>query len=143
LLNVASALIVAGLGAAGLWDLRITPWPASHVKQAESGCGGERVYSTKDPGVHSPRRRRGAPPKYPDMTGHTFVGTPAIFEVVVNSKGVVCEIRTVRAPRINPPLPAFGAALRRSITESEFRPGTKDRRPVAVRMTVTITIDVH
>ena len=77
------------------------------------------------------------------MSGHTFVGTSAIFDVVVNSKGVVCEIRTVKEPLINPPLPAYAAALRRSIKESEYRPGTKDRRPVAVRMTVTIMINVQ
>jgi len=76
-------------------------------------------------------------------SGHAVVGSPAVFQVVVDSRGLVCEIRTVKAPAIDPPLPAFVEAMRKSIKESEYRPGTKDRTPVAVRFTITITIDVQ
>lgn len=111
LLRVAFALIVAGLGPPGLWDANHSRASFSGEASESTGCGGQRIYSTKDPGVHAPRRLRAARPKYPDMSGHTFVGTPAIFDVVVNSKGVVCEIRTVKEPLINPPLPAYAAAI--------------------------------
>ena len=132
------------------WGLMVLPTaPGSPAmqnhrssKDAEKACGAAIVYDRKHPGVVAPKKTKHVAPAFPDTTGHLFTGTPFVFEVTINASGKVCYIRTVREPKIDPPLPSFAEAIRDSIRRSQYRRGTKDGKPATVRMIVTTLINL-
>ncbi len=71
-------------------------------------------------------------------TRHAILGSIFIMELVVDEAGHIRSVKTLRAPRIEPPWPEFEDDIREAISRWRYTPATKDGKPVAVYLTVTI-----
>jgi hypothetical protein len=91
--------------------------------------------------VGAPRKIRDVRPQYPSVPPGTTVRGIWMGEALLDSKGMVSRVWTVREVEMRPPLPAFNKAIVDAIRQWEFEPLYIDSVPVPVCMTVTANIN--
>ncbi len=82
------------------------------------------------------------PRKWPEaeLKRHVFHGGTFVLEAVVDQAGHVRDLKTLRAPICDPPWPEFEQDIRDRISRWRYTPATKDGKPVAVFLTVTVSL---
>ena len=91
--------------------------------------------------VGQPRKIRDVRPQYPSLPPGTIGRGIWLGEALIDSKGMVSKVWTVREVEIRPPLPAFNRAIVDAVRQWEFEPFHIDKVPVPVCMTVTVNIN--
>lgn len=79
-------------------------------------------------------------PQLPETKGHQFNGSLFIIEVVINRNGAIRNARILQQPEIVPPLPAFGEAILKAVSERQYQPATLHGDPVCVYVNFTVSI---
>jgi TonB family protein len=94
----------------------------------------DKVYTPGKEGVTPPVVVKEVKPKYPQAA--LKEGKSAVVEVecVVTKAGVPTDVRV-----LNPDDPAFDYEAVKALKQWEFKPGTKDGKPVPVRVQVELT----
>jgi outer membrane biosynthesis protein TonB len=69
--------------------------------------------------------------------GRQFEGSVFIYEATITEAGEVQDIKTLKAPRIDPPCPELEEGARRAISQWRYQPGMLKGQPVRVYLTVT------
>jgi hypothetical protein len=76
-----------------------------------------------------------------DFGKHRFEGALFIIEAVIDEQGNVRDVTITRAPKITPPWPELEPLMRASLSKWRYRPATLAGKPVAVYLTVTVSIN--
>ena len=92
-------------------------------------------------GVRAPTKLRDARPQYPEVPANTTGSGMWIGEMLVDSRGRVVRVWTVRAVEFTPPFPAFNQAIVDAMKKWEFAPVVAKGNATPVCMTVTVNIN--
>jgi hypothetical protein len=90
--------------------------------------------------VRAPEKTRDVRPRYPELPGTVGSGH-WIGEALIDTKGRIARVWTIREVQLKPPLPAFNRAIVDAIRQWEFEPMIVDRTPVPVCLVITTVID--
>lgn len=91
--------------------------------------------------VRAPRKLNNASPKYPEFPPGTTGRGNWAGEALIDTKGTVVRVWTIREVEITPPLPASNGAIVDAIRQWRFEPFRVNQKPVAGCMTVTVNIN--
>ena len=94
-----------------------------------------------EPKGRSPKKIRDVRPVYPNLPAGTTGSGPWIGEFLLNERGRVAEVWTVRPIRFTPTFPAFNQAIVSALRQWEFEPFIVDGHPAPVCTSVTILIN--
>jgi len=72
---------------------------------------------------------------------HRRVSGIAILEVVIDESGNVRDLRVIRLPTYSPPWDGFEKQCREKFGKWKYKPATRDGKPVAVYLTITVLPD--
>jgi hypothetical protein len=111
------------------------------VCQREAGTLVDRRPEKIGGKIRAPKQRRRVPPKYPEFPPGTAASGIWMGEVLIDSKGKVVRVWTIRDVDIKPPLPAFNKAIVDAIRTWEFEPLKIENEPLPFCMTVTTNIN--
>jgi hypothetical protein len=140
-LLAALGVLVGGLGEGTFAQARKSLRPTHGVcdREAEKivGRGAVRVGAK----IRGPRKIRNVSPAYPPFPPGTTGRGMWIGEALVDTKGRISRVWTIREVEITPALPAFNKAITDAIRQWEFEPLQVNKVAVPVCMTVTINID--
>jgi outer membrane biosynthesis protein TonB len=64
-----------------------------------------------------------------------------MFRATVAENGDVTEVKTLKAPRLEPACPDFEQAYRRAIAQWKYEPAKLHGRPVSVYLTITSLLE--
>lgn len=64
-----------------------------------------------------------------------------IGEILLDAKGRVARVWTIREPTLTPPFPPFNKAIDDAVQKWRFEPLLINGRPMPACMTVTVTTD--
>ena len=79
--------------------------------------------------LHLPRTIKRVPPQYPSLTaGTTVVSNYWIGEVLIDAKGHVVEVWTIREPELRPAFPAITDAIVSALRRWEWEPLIVDKK---------------
>lgn len=91
--------------------------------------------------IRPPKKLHDVHPKYPKLPpGATGAGMWA-GEALIDTKGNVARVWSIRKVEITPPFPAFNKAIVDAIRQWHFEPVRVDGKAVPVCMTVTVNIN--
>jgi len=131
-----------GLLASALFVVLFSPPPA--VTQ-ESQPTSQPPCITKDEPVYTPGEDHVKFPEvqmeshHPDNPGAIKPGSRASFELLINSRGQICEVKALRAPNREE-----ATELANFVADNfRFKPATRKGKPVAVRFVTTFNINLH
>ena len=91
--------------------------------------------------VPAPKKIRDVSPAYPTFPAGTTGRGTWIGVVLIDTRGRISHVWTIREVAITPPLPAFNKAITDAIHQWEFEPLQVDTIAVPVCMTVTVSIN--
>ncbi len=94
----------------------------------------EKVYTPGKDGVTSPVAVKEVRPTYPKAALKEGKSAMVMVECVVTPKGLPTDVRVQ-----TPGDPAFDEEAVKAVKQWEFKPGTKDGKPVPVRIEVMLT----
>ena len=122
---LAATLAASGYGAVSAFPL-----------QSSGGQRGARVYDSKEKGVTLPRIVREVKPQYTQAAMDAHIQGTVMLAMVVEADGTVGDVRITRSLD-----PMFGLDEQavKAASQWRFRAGTKDGKPVAVRVEVELT----
>ena len=89
-------------------------------------------------GIQPPKVRRRVEPVYPPSVREMEVQGVGIFELILNEKGHVCSIRTLRGLH-----PKIDQAIVEAVRQWTFAPASRNGKPVAVAYVITVNIDLR
>jgi len=87
-----------------------------------------------------PKKVRGSKPAYPELPQGTRGSGIAVHEVLVGPDGKVQAVWPIREPRLEPPFPAFVAAIVDALQTWEYEPIRAGGHAAPVCIIVTTTI---
>jgi hypothetical protein len=90
--------------------------------------------------VRAPKKLLDVPPKYPDQADTTASGMWA-GEVLIDAKGKISHVWTIREVNFKPPFPEFNAAIVEAIRQWEFEPTIIGNAATPVCMVVSMNIN--
>ena len=132
-----SLLVFALASRASAADL---PLPGVCMREGARLVGRTPVQAGK--GVPQARKTRAVTPTYPNLApGTVFKGGPWVGEVLVDQRGTVVEVWTIREVGFNPPFPAFNQAIVDALRQGRFEPLVLKGQSVPWCSTVSIFID--
>ena len=91
--------------------------------------------------IRQPRKTRDASPAYPPIPEGTTGGGVWIGEVLIDSRGKVSGVWTIREVKLTPPIPSFNKAIIDAVAKWEFSPAAVDDVPVPICMTVAVNVN--
>jgi hypothetical protein len=91
--------------------------------------------------IRQPRKVRNVAPKHPELPTGTVGSGSWMGEVLVNARGQVVEVWTIREADLKPAFPAFNHAIIEAIRGWEFAPLVVNGRPTPWCTTVAHTIN--
>ena len=91
--------------------------------------------------IRQPRKTRDASPAYPPIPEGTTGGGVWIGEVLIDSRGKVSGVWTIREVKLTPPIPSFNKAIIDAVAKWEFSPAAVDNVPVPICMTVAVNVN--
>jgi hypothetical protein len=91
--------------------------------------------------VRQPNKVRNVAPKYPELPTGTAGSGSWMGEVLLNARGKVVEVWTIREADLRPAFPAFNQAIVAAIRGWEFAPLLVNGRPTPWCTTVAHTIN--
>ena len=91
--------------------------------------------------IRQPRKTRDASPAYPPIPEGTTGGGVWIGEVLIDSRGKVSGVWTIREAKLTPPIPSFDQAIIDAVAKWEFSPAAVDNVPVPICLTVAVNVN--
>jgi hypothetical protein len=91
----------------------------------------------------APKRIRHVSPTYPPFPAGTTGQGIWIGEVLIDSRGKVSQVWTIREVVITPPLPGFNKAITDAVGQWEYTSPQVNKAAVPVCMTVTVNVNVE
>lgn len=88
-----------------------------------------------------PKKVRDRKPAYPDLPPDTRGSGMWIGELLLDTKGNVSHIWTIRQPRLTRPFPAFNKAILDAVGQWQFEPFVERSQAKPICMTVSVRID--
>jgi hypothetical protein len=92
--------------------------------------------------IRSASRTRYVSPAYPPIPGETTGGGIWIGEILIDTRGRVSHVWTIREVKLTPPLPPLNKAITDAVAKWEFAPAAVDGVPVPVCRTVTVNVNL-
>jgi outer membrane biosynthesis protein TonB len=89
-----------------------------------------------------PRKVRDRRPSWSEVRNIRTRGGTLVYEITIGTSGKVTDVRRVNRKRARSPAPRLADLWRRAIQDWQFEPTALNGTPVAVCMTVTVTIDI-
>jgi hypothetical protein len=90
----------------------------------------------------APLKTRGARPVWPPMPDDTTGGGVWIGEILIDTKGKVSRVWTIREAPLAPPVRSLTKAIKDAVAKWEFAPAAVDKVPVPMCQTVTVTVNL-
>lgn len=81
-------------------------------------------------------------PAYPPIPEGTTGGGVWIGEILIDARGRVSGVWTIREVKLTPTLPTLKKAITDAVAKWEFAPAAVDDVPVPVCRTVTVTVNL-
>ena len=94
----------------------------------------QNVYTARDTGVTPPKAVKMVTPKYTESAAGAHLEGTVTMEAVINADGTVGEVKVTES--LDSSLNGLDDQAVIALRQSEFEAGTKDGKPVAVRVTV-------
>jgi hypothetical protein len=91
--------------------------------------------------VRSPKKLRDVAPKYPDQPAQTKASEMWAGEVLIDAKGKISHVWTIREVNFKPPFPEFNESIVEAIRQWEFEPTIIGNAATPVCMVVTMNIN--
>lgn len=91
--------------------------------------------------VRSPKKLRDVTPNYPDQPAQTRGSGMWAGEVLIDAKGKISHVWTIRQVNFKPPFPEFNQSIVEAIRHWEFEPTIIGNAPTPVCMVVTMNIN--
>ena len=91
--------------------------------------------------IRVPWRTRYVSPAYPPIPDGTTV-TMCDGEVLIDTRGRVSEVWTIREVKLTPPLLSLNKAITDAVAKWEFAPAALDNVPIAICRTVTVNVNL-
>jgi hypothetical protein len=91
--------------------------------------------------VRAPRKLHNVSPRYPEFPPGTTGRGNWAGEALIDTKGSVVRVWTIREVEITPQLPAFNGAIVDAIRQWRFEPFRVNQKPVPGCLTVTVNIN--
>ena len=138
---LALSVLVGGFGEGTSAQARKSLRPTHGVcdREAEKIVGRGAVRA--DGKIRGPKKIRNVSPAYPPFPPGTTGRGMWIGEALVDTKGRISRVWTIREVEITPALPAFNKAITDAIRQWEFEPLQVNNVAVPVCLTVTININ--
>ena len=94
--------------------------------------------------IRIPKKTRNVSPIYPDLPTRTKTTASGIWvgETLVDSTGKVNRVWSIREVTVQPPFPAFNAAIVDAIRQWEYEPLLVKGKPTPFCMTVTVSTNL-
>jgi hypothetical protein len=88
-----------------------------------------------------PRKPRHVSPRFPETSARTHLVSTRWFGVAqVDTEGRVVNVRTVRAPEMDPPSPAVNDAFVDAIRQWRYEPTCVDGQPIETELSIVAMI---
>lgn len=91
--------------------------------------------------LRSPRKMRDVPPRYPDQPAQTKGSGMWAGEALIDAKGKISHVWTIREVSFTPPFPEFNQSIVDAIRQWEFEPTVIGGAATPVCMVVTMNIN--
>jgi len=91
--------------------------------------------------IRQPRKTRDASPAYPPIPEGTTGGGVWVGEALIDSRGRVSGVWTIREVKLTPPIPSFNKAIVDAVAKWEFSPAAMDNVPVPICLTVAVNVN--
>ena len=93
--------------------------------------------------IRSPWRVRNVMPAYPSIAEGTTGGGAWIGEILIDTRGRVSDVWTIREVKVTPPVPSLNKVITDAVAKWEFAPAAVDNVPVPVCLTVTVNVNLQ
>lgn len=93
--------------------------------------------------IRYPWRIRDVTPAYPPIPEGTTGGGAWIGEILIDTRGRVSEVWTIREVKVTPPVPSLNKVVTDAVAKWEFAPAAVDNVPVPVCRTVAVNVNLH
>jgi hypothetical protein len=85
---------------------------------------------------------RTSAPRFPKSdVARSWSGSVFLFDALVDEKGRVKNVTTLKRPEIDPPWPEVEEACRASVLGTRYSPALRHGKPIPVHLTVTIVVN--
>jgi len=81
-------------------------------------------------------------PAYPTIPGGTTGGGVWIGELLIDARGRVSNVWTIRDVKLTPRLPALTKAITDAVLKWQFAPAAVDKVPVPICLTITVNVNL-
>jgi hypothetical protein len=92
--------------------------------------------------VRSPAKTRHVSPVYPPIPEGTTGGGPWIGDILIDARGRVVGVWTIRPVKLTPPAPLLDKAITDAVAKWRFKPAEMDTVPVAICWTVSVSVNL-
>jgi len=89
-------------------------------------------------GITAPELIKSVRPKFENAASAERIGTPIIAEAVVTKEGTLSCIKIVRSND-----PDLNQIFLEALSQWKYKPAQRKGKPIAIRLTITTTVDVH
>jgi hypothetical protein len=141
LLALAFAVFVGAFRGGGFAHAREDPPPSHGVCEREAGQLVGRNAVRPGGKIRAPKKIHNVSPVYPTFPAGTTGRGMWVGEALIDSRGKISQVWTIREVEITPPLPAFDKAITDAIRQWEFEPLRANKVAVPVCLTVTVNIN--
>jgi hypothetical protein len=90
----------------------------------------------------SPMITRRLRPAYPAIPSGTTGGGVWIGELLIDARGRVSNVWTIREVKLTPPLPSLNKVITDAVLRWQFAPAAVDKVPVPICQTVTVNVNL-
>jgi hypothetical protein len=81
-------------------------------------------------------------PIFPTIPSATTGGGVWIGELLIDARGRVLNVWTIREPKLTPRLPSLNNAITDAVLKWQFAPAAVDRVPVPTCQTITVNVNL-
>jgi hypothetical protein len=92
--------------------------------------------------LRSPAKTHHVVPAYPPIPDGTTGGGVWIGEILIDTRGRVSGVWTIREVKLTPPIPLLNKAITDAVAKWQFAPAAVDNVPVPVCRTVTVNVNL-
>jgi hypothetical protein len=90
----------------------------------------------------SPMVIRRVRPAYPTIPSRTTGGGVWIGDLLIDARGRVLRVWTIRDPKLTPRLPSLSKAIADAVLKWQFAPAAVDKVPVPICRTITVNVNL-
>jgi hypothetical protein len=90
----------------------------------------------------SPLIARRVRPTFPTIPSDTTGGGVWIGELLIDARGRVLNVWTIREPKLTPRLPSLNKAITDAVLKWQFAPAAVDKVPVPTCQTITVNVNL-